>query len=426
MTTIFVSSEKQDITNLLDNKYINILQNVGNNVIFLEVENKNLNTIKSGESFFITKESGNVYYCSTSPNVNTRLSITKAAYQNESGGGGGDITAGTGLTFDGTILNHSNSVQSNINNTLKTFRYDTEGHITDGTEIAVQKGLVIDNNILGHSTITQGQTIGATTNTDYKSVFFTYDNFGHIISGTSQPLKTNDNFREPNQTGLFTVAGAYDLYNSIESGGYTLYVYDGINRIEDYIANNLPLNENWILATTSDVGTGAIVDLTGISILFIKHTLTKTNTTPYNWIEEAYSATRGNVVATRSYCDWMATISQWSRTANFIKDISNKCIWTADITVQESRECRIYLSGSLVQFYLDFTTNIKVQQGYSILNFPNNIKVYGNIFYISGFEVITTTPYIFYIDSSNAFKAYRPLPVNTRIILSGTYMAINQ
>ena len=268
MTTLIITSEKTDITSYLSTEYVSLLQNIGNNIVWIEEDNNTINLINSSNSFYLKKtNSTSTYYVYTSPNVRTELTITKAAYQTDGGGSGGDITAGTGLVFDGNVLNHSNSVQANTNNTLKTFKYDTEGHITEGTDIDVQKGLSINNNKLGHTNSTTGAEIGSLSETDYKSVRFLFDNYGHITAGVSQPLKTNDNFREPNQTGLFTVAGAYDLYNSVVSGGDivagTGLVLDGntMNHI-----NAVEANTNNTLKTFKYDTEGHITEGTDISL----------------------------------------------------------------------------------------------------------------------------------------------------------------
>lgn len=59
------------------------------------------------------------------------------------------ITAGTGLSFSGTTLNHSNSVTALTTTSFRKVRYDAQGHITGSS--AVAKADVTALGIWGHS-----------------------------------------------------------------------------------------------------------------------------------------------------------------------------------------------------------------------------------------------------------------------------------
>ena len=56
-------------------------------------------------------------------------------------------TAGTGLSKTGTTLNHSNSVTANTTSSIKKFKYDSEGHITESTELTQAEQNAINSGI---------------------------------------------------------------------------------------------------------------------------------------------------------------------------------------------------------------------------------------------------------------------------------------
>ena len=101
--------------------------------------------------------------------------------------------AGTGLTM-GTasgrtnVLNHSNSVDANATNSLKSFTYDAQGHINAATNKTLGRGINDQSNVIGHSNtaVTAGTLNNNTAVTSWatdqtiKLTKAPYDTYGHI------------------------------------------------------------------------------------------------------------------------------------------------------------------------------------------------------------------------------------------------------
>lgn len=114
------------------------------------------------------------------------------------------ITAGTGLTFSGDTLNHSNSVTALTTASLRKVKYDAQGHITGSS--AVTKSDIIDLGVhdLYFKTYTESNiTINAGA---YKSVSLGGLVDGYTLAGIVAISKTGSN------NGYVVISAFY--YNS--------------------------------------------------------------------------------------------------------------------------------------------------------------------------------------------------------------------
>lgn len=68
-----------------------------------------------------------ISYAGSSPNQYVQISATDTKY-----------SAGTGIGFDGTTINHSNSVTAQTASKARYFKYDAQGHITGSGDISTQ------------------------------------------------------------------------------------------------------------------------------------------------------------------------------------------------------------------------------------------------------------------------------------------------
>ena len=130
-------------------------------------------------------------------------------------------TDGVKIDTDGKTIKHTNSIVANTDNSIKSFTYDTQGHVTAATNKSLGRGINDQSNVIGHSNaeITPKTTEGLAT--------IKYDSYGHITAGTSKTLNrgindqgnvighSNAAITEKTTPGL--VALSYDTYGHITS-----------------------------------------------------------------------------------------------------------------------------------------------------------------------------------------------------------------
>lgn len=376
MTTISVDSEKKEITNLLSSNNIMLLQNIGNNVVFIEEENPSTNIVNSAQSFCIKKEGRSRYYVYTAPNVNTELTITKAPYQD--GGGdapSGDIEAGTGLYFDGNVLNHRNAVTPTSYSQLLMVSYDSEGHINSSVPVDVSNGLTLQSQHLGHTnTLSSAGSAGDNNTEHYNSPYFVYDINGHIVSTGTKTLKTNDDYYSENQTGLFTVAGAHALYNEAVASthGYAKYEMSLNGSIEEKL-QTLPLYSHFVLWVTCLRPTGSLVDKVGLAgyRFWIRNTALNDvqNNENAMYFQEAYDQ-RGKVLAVRGRYDPAQPYPSWYFPNN--TNVKLNDYW---LTIQTAftNYFEAYQNGNRASFQWAFLAQANISAGTRIAHWDNDV-----------------------------------------------------
>lgn len=464
MTTLIITSEKTDITSYLSTEYVSLLQNIGNNIVWIEENNNTINLINSSNSFYLKKtNSTSTYYVYTSPNVRTELTITKAAYQNDGGGGGGDITAGTGLVFDGNVLNHSNNIVSGSVGgalTIPQITYDTEGHINLANEVAIPKtndyttadenvlftqkgandlynlivsggdivagtGLVLDGNTMNHS-----NSVQANTNNTLKT--FKYDTEGHITEGTDISLsndlqlnnntisiKTNDNYTTEGETGIFTTQGAHALFlESGGGGGIQTYIKDTPVDINNYLAS-LPQDISFIATLSSDVNTGELVNLIGTERFYIIHFKTNTN----EWLELAYTYPSGSLTANRTKNSLTGGITNWAAPSYAIPRESS-IVWDNRYINASSSICNLYKSFRTVSFSFQLKVSGTISEGYSIGTLPEFARPSGVNYRVIGYDSNKNILF-FYITTSGTIISKQNIEVNQTIYCSGCFITNN-
>lgn len=91
-------------------------------------------------------------------------------------------TDGVKIDTDGKTIKHTNSVVANADNSIKSFTYDAQGHVTAATNKTLGRGINDQSNVIGHSNaeVTPKTTEGLAT--------IKYDSYGHITAGTSKTL----------------------------------------------------------------------------------------------------------------------------------------------------------------------------------------------------------------------------------------------
>lgn len=464
MTTLTITSTKTDITNYLSTKYVSLLQNIGNNIVWVEVQSPTTNIINSANSFFLKKENTtSKYYVYTAPNVSTELTITKAAYQNDGGGGGGDIIAGTGLVFDGNVLNHSNNIVSGSVGgalTIPQITYDTEGHINLANEVAIPKtndyttadenvlftqkgandlynlivsggdivagtGLVLDGNTMNHS-----NSVQANTNNTLKT--FKYDTEGHITEGTDISLsndlqlnnntisiKTNDNYTTEGETGIFTTQGAHALFlESSGGGGIQTYIKDTPVDINNYLAS-LPQDISFIATLSSDVNTGELVNLIGTASFYIIHFKTNTD----EWLELAYTYPLGSLTANRTKNRYSGGITSWVVPGQATQRQSS-IVWDDRYINASSSTCSLLKSFRTVNFGFQLKVSGTISEGYTIGTMPAFARPAGVNYRVIGYDNDKNI-LLFYITIEGYMISKQTIEANQTIYCSGCFITSN-
>ena len=384
MTTITVNSEKQEITSLLSNQYIMLLQNIGNNVVFLEEQTATTNLVNSANSFCVKKwNSNSKYFVYTAPNVITQLSISKAPYQDNGSEPtpGSDIEAGTGLVFDGNVLNHLNNIPSNtVGGPFKipVISYDAQGHITFTNESLI-----------------------------YKTS--TYD------------IGSDDNM-------LFTQKGANALYEEVKTmkGVFDFYENSEAVEINNYL---LTLNEerNFIAECTNVSNSGELVDLTGQPRLVIFHFRINQDTTNIEWIEQAFNYTNGVLLATRSKQGYTQGISAWRITATKSAQKQSEIEWDSRYINGATSICSLLKSEYIVNFSFELQTVGEIQTNYQLGKFPSGFGASGGRYFFLGYDVTNMTPdltkiYLFSVDVNRFLNSLSNIPANSRVYVAGMFM----